>query len=262
MTNESKTLFIPLYGKAVMSREGFFGDETAENILKTEEENLKNVDTSRKLAIYMAMRAMQYDELAEKFIAENPEGIVIHTGCGLDSRINRIKSKAKMWYDLDFPDVIELRKKYYKESDCYRMLPSPVTDYGWLNSIEYGGERVMVIAEGLSMYLSEADMKNLISRFGESFSRTLFVFDAYSPFASKMSKYKNPINNVDAKIDFAMDDPKLLESDSAKCVLNNDIILKKYVDKLKGSDKIRFKFMGGAGKNMYRIFGYEIGGDK
>ena len=257
MTNESKTLFIPLYGKALMSREGIFEDITAERIVKTEVENLKTVDTSRKLAIYMAMRAKQYDEQAEQF-AENSESIIIHLGCGLDSRINRVKNKPKKWYDLDFPDVIELRRKYYEENEYYTMLSSSVTDYNWLDSVDYSDENVLVLAEGLSMYLSENDIKNLIECFRKKFRKTTFVFDAYSPFAAKMSKYKNPINNVNAKIDFAMDEPEILETDNVKCIMNNDIIQHKYVSKIKGLDKLSFKFMCSAGKNMYRIFGYEI----
>ncbi|MBQ8841253.1 MAG: hypothetical protein IJZ65_01315, partial [Ruminiclostridium sp.] len=94
--------------------------------------------------------------------------------------------------------------------------------------------------------------------FRNKFKKSTFIFDAYSHFASKMSKYKNPINNVDAKIDFAMDDPAILENRNVNCVLNSDIIKQEYVNKLRGIDKIRFKFMGGAGRNMYRIFGYEI----
>ncbi len=257
MTNESKTLFIPLYGKAVMSKEGFISDNTAEKIVEQEKENLSNVDQSRKLAIYMAMRALQYDEFAVNY-KDCP--VIIQLGCGLDSRINRVKENISntVWYDVDFPDVIELRKKYYSENDNYRMISSSVTDFSWLDKVEYQNGYVLILAEGLSMYLSESDMKNLMDNFRKKFKKSIFIFDAYSPFASKMSKYKNPINNVDAKIDFAMNDPKILENDNMKCVLNNDIIQAKYVNKLKGTDKIRFKFMGNAGKNMYRIFGYEI----
>ena len=64
MTNESKTLFIPLYGKAAMSREGIFQDETAERIVESLPEEMQNVDTSRRLAIFMAMRAARYDVCA------------------------------------------------------------------------------------------------------------------------------------------------------------------------------------------------------
>jgi len=260
MTNESKTLYIPLYGKAIMSKEDFIIDEMAERIFEIEKEAFENVDTSRKLAIYMAMRAMQYDKLVYNFISHDPYRIVIHLGCGLDSRKRRVGKSVMMWYDLDFPDVIDIRKKYYKESMNYTMIPSSVTDFSWLDKIDHRDKEVIVIAEGLSMYLSEADMKNLMENFRKRFSKTTFYFDAYSPFAAKMSKYKNPINAVDAKIDFAMSDPHLLETDNIRCVLNNDIILPEYVNKLKGIDKIRFKFMGNFGKNMYRIFGYEISG--
>lgn len=258
MTNESKTLFIPLYGKAIMSKEGFINDKTAEKIIESEKESFDNVDQSRKLAIYMAMRAEQYDEIVRNFIKENSDPVIIQLGCGLDSRINRVNLNPLMWYDLDFPDVIELRKKYYSENDFYTMIPSSVTNYSWLDKITCNSDNVLIVAEGLSMYLSETDMKNLIEKFRNKFRKSTFIFDAYSHFASKMSKYKNPINNVDAKIDFAMDDPAILENTNVKCVLNNDIIKPEYVNKLRGIDKIRFKFMGGAGRNMYRIFGYEI----
>ncbi len=258
MTNESKTLFIPLYGKAIMSKEGFLKDPVAEKIVEAEKESFDNVDHSRKLAIYMTMRAKQYDEIVRNFIRHKSRSVIIQLGCGLDSRAIRVSHENIKWYDLDFPDVIELRKKYYTENELYTMLPSSVTDFSWLDSIDYGNENVLVIAEGLSMYLSETDMKNLIENFRSRFRKTTFVFDAYSPFAAKMSRYKNPINNVDAKIDFAMDKPEILETDNVKCTLNSDIIQKKYINKLKCIDKIRFTFMGGAGKNMYRIFGYEI----
>ncbi len=258
MTNESKTLFIPLYGKAVMSREGFFKDTTAEEIVSSEKESFDNVDHSRKLAIYMAMRAKQYDEIVLDFIRHKPHPVIIQLGCGLDSRAVRVNHENVMWYDLDFPDVIELRKKYYTENEFYTMIPSSVTDFNWLEHITCLSENVLVIAEGLSMYLSENDMKNLIENFRNKFSKATFIFDAYSTFAAKMSKYKNPINNVDAKIDFAMDRPEILENENVKCILNSDIIQKKYVKQLKGTDKLRFTFMGSAGKNMYRIFGYEI----
>lgn len=258
MTNESKTLFIPLYGKAMMSKEGFLKDPTAEKIVEAEKKSFDNVDQSRKLAIYMAMRARQYDEIAGNFIRNKSHPVIIQLGCGLDARVNRVSHDDVMWYDLDFPDVIELRKKYYTENEFYTMIPSSVTDFSWLEHITCLSENVLVIAEGLSMYLSENDMKNLIENLRNKFSRATFIFDAYSTFAAKMSKYKNPINNVDAKIDFAMDKPEILENENVKCILNSDIIQKKYVNKLKGIDRFRFKFMGSAGKNMYRIFGYEI----
>ncbi len=260
MTNESKTLFIPLYGKALMSRKGFFDDKTAEEIVSSCGHDFSDVDKSEKLAIYMAMRAMQFDELCEDFVSKHPDSIVIHLGCGLDSRYNRVNRKPKCWYDLDFPDVIELRRAYYPESDSCRLISSSVTELSWLDSIEYNGESVLIIAEGLTMYLTEGEIASLIEGFKRKFGKCVFLLDAYSDSAAKLSKFKNPINAVDAKISFSMSDPKKLEElvKGITCFINSDIILPKYISRLEGSWKTRFKFMGRFGSSFYRIYGYRI----
>lgn len=86
MTNESKTLFIPLYGKARISREGFLRDEMAEKIVSEVDFDFGKVDQSRRLAIYMAMREMQFDRYVRKFAGKHPEGLILQLGVGLDSR--------------------------------------------------------------------------------------------------------------------------------------------------------------------------------
>ena len=261
MKNESKTLFIPLYGKAQMSREGLFRDEYAERITESVlPEDYERVDTSKRLAIYMAMRAEQFDRLTEGFISKHPDGIVIHAGCGLDSRAFRVNGRGKQWYDLDFPDVIELRRKYYEESDDYKMLGYSVTDEGWFEEINYNGEPVLVLAEGLSMYLTRQEIERLMVRFSERFSRTVFIMDAYSTFAAKMSRLKNPINAMGAKVYFAMDKGEELTENvpQAECFLTADIISKAQVNRLKGIYKARFTFMKKAGGGLYRIYGYKI----
>ncbi|MBQ8825849.1 MAG: class I SAM-dependent methyltransferase [Oscillospiraceae bacterium] len=263
MTNESMTLFIPLYGKAMMSREGFYNDKKAEEIYRNERSRFNGVDTSKKLAVYMTMRAMQYDSFADDFIAGNPFSAVVHLGCGLDSRCLRVKNKAAMWYDIDLEDVINLRRKFYPASDTYKMFISSAVDPLWLKRIKHSGEPVLVIAEGLSMYLEKDEIIGLLKAFAAEFPRTLFIFDAYSESAAKLSKFKNPVNAVDAKISFSIDSPEPLIEDipSAEVVLNNDIILDEYIEKLTGVMKTRFKFMKKTGNKLYRIFGIDIKGN-
>jgi O-methyltransferase involved in polyketide biosynthesis len=258
MNNESKTLFIPLYGKAAMSKDGFYEDNKAEEIIEKVSFDFASIDKSKRLAIYMTMRAMQFDEITRSFISEYPNDIIITLGCGLDSRVARVEHKNCKWYDLDFPEVITIRKNFYVETDKFRMIPSSVTELSWLDRIEYDNGNVLIIAEGLTMYLTEYEMKALFEAFKSKFRRTFFVFDAYSSFAAKMSKYKNPVNSVNAKIRFAMDNSDFFEQDSIACRLNNDIIRKDYIDKLSGTYKMRFRFMRKFGSKLYRIYGYDI----
>lgn len=262
MKNESKTLFIPLYGKAQMSRSGFFHDETAERIVSAEPDKFRNVDTSKRLAVYMAMRAMQYDSLTEKFLSEHPDSAVVHLGCGLDSRCRRVKAPYRMWYDLDFADVIELRKEYFQENTHYRMISSSAAEEKWLDEIDDMGKPVLILAEGISMYLTEADIRCMMERFNRRFAGALFIFDAYSNSAAKISRFKNPVNAVNAKISFSMDDHSIFEdaSEKIRCVLDSDIIREEYISRLSGILKYRFAFMRRFGSGFYRIYGYNING--
>lgn len=258
MTNESLTLFIPLYGKAQMSREGFLPDPAAEEIVASVDFDFTQVDRSRKLAIYMAMRAALYDGYVRDFAAQHPEGLVLQLGVGLDSRVRRVEV-ANPWYDLDFPDVIALRRAYFPEDDSYHLIAAPALPADWLAQLPRA-EHALVLAEGLSMYLSEADMRALMAALQRHFSHVTFIFDAYSKSAAKLSALKNPVNAVKAKIDFAMDDPTTLltGTQGMKSILNADIITPAAVERLKGADKWRFRFMGRFGRSFYRIFGYEI----
>ncbi len=260
MKNESNTLFIPLYGKAIMSQEGFLSDPTAESIVKNEPDRFKHVDTSKRLAIYMAMRARQFDTMTECFLRHNPGAIVIHTGCGLDARCRRVETKPAMWYDLDFPDVIALRKRYFKETSTYRMLPFSVTDPTWMDAVSYDGQPILIIAEGLTMYLTEAELQALFRSIRSRFKRALFLFDAYSNTAAKISKFRNPVNAMKAKVTFGMTNPSCFEnpSEGICCVCDRDIILPKYINKLEGMYHYRFRLMRHLGADLYRIYGYEF----
>ena len=254
MTNESKTLFIPLYGKAAMSREGFFADEMAEHIVGDVREELQSVDTSRKLAIYMAMRAMQYDEIVTEFAKAHDRFSVVHLGCGLDSRCVRVGGYAERWYDLDFPEVIALRRRWFREDERCRMIASSATALSWLEGIA-PCEQLLVLAEGLSMYLTHAEMTALMEALAARAGHVTFVFDAYSHTAAKLSKSRNPINRVKAKIGFSLDAPE--ELGAMTCTAVRDIILPRYIERLRGIDRVRFRFMGRFGAKLYRIWQYE-----
>lgn len=111
MNNVNKTLYIPLYGKAFVSKKNIIlQDKKAEEIWAKEGFELKGKSKSKWLAYYMAMRAAIYDEWVRQELKNNPNAIVLHIGCGMDSRVERVSVQNTKWYDIDFPDVIEERR--------------------------------------------------------------------------------------------------------------------------------------------------------
>ena len=91
MNGVNNTLYIPLYGKFYVSRKGLFLiDKKAEEIWKSEGFSLKGKSKSKWLAYYMGIRSAVFDGWLKQQMADAPHAVVIHIGCGMDSRVIRV----------------------------------------------------------------------------------------------------------------------------------------------------------------------------
>lgn len=136
----------------------------------------------------VALRAKQLDDWCADFLARHPDSVVLQLGCGLDGRAFRLAPPPSvLWFDIDQPAVIELRRKLYDNTDHYRMIGSSVTDPHWLDQIPTG-RPTLVVAEGLLMYLHEAEVRQLLERLTDRFDSGEMLFDTLPPSAPRMSK--------------------------------------------------------------------------
>ena len=258
MNSISKTLYIPLYGKSYISKNMiFFLDPKAEEIWAAEGFPLKGKSASKWLALYMGMRAVVYDDWLRAKMSENPDAVVLQLGCGMETRICRVGNEGHMWYDLDFAEVIQERKKYFAEEDTYRMLPADITAEDSLCRVV--GKTAIVIMEGISMYLNRDQLTHLFRRIDERFEQVFLLMDCYTEFAAKASKYKNPINDVGVTKVYGLNDPKLLETDGIKFCQELDMTPADLIDQLQGMEMTIFKklYAGAVARKMYRLYEYE-----
>jgi O-methyltransferase involved in polyketide biosynthesis len=211
LTQAQETLLITLYAKAV-APEALFSDPQAKAIIAQIDYDFAQLKVPLGTRLTVCMRAKQIDGYVRTFLAGHPDALVLQLGCGLDTRFSRVDNGRVTWYDLDLPDVIDLRRKFYVESERYQMIASSVTDLAWLDQISAQDRPVMVVAEGLLMYLHAADVKALVRRFQADFPGCHLVFDAFSELtASKISA--NPsIKKTGAVVHWGIDDPKALEA--------------------------------------------------
>ena len=258
MNDVNKTLYIPLYGKAYVSRKGLFlDDKKAEEIWAAEGFELKGKSKSKWLAYYMGIRSAVFDEWLKQQMTDAQDAVVIHIGCGMDSRVLRAGDVNHKWYDVDFPEVIEERKKYYSESDNYQMLAVDVRAVDWLKSISEN-KRAVVVMEGVSMYLTSKELYELTVKLSEHFEQIAFLMDCYTVLAAKMSKYKNPVNDVGVTEVFGTDNPGLFQHGEFVYVKEHTMTPQKYIGELNGIEKIIFEklYAGGFSKKLYRLFEY------
>ncbi len=263
LKNEMETLLIPLYGKAKMSEMGIFKDSYAESAVKKLDYDYSRLKIQNKTQLMLAMRATMIDGFTTEFISNNPNCLVLHLGCGLDARFMRLGVHVKKWYDLDFPDVIDIKKQLYSETEHYHYIDSSVTDHEWIEGIEATENRVLVIAEGLFMYLSEEEIKSLFEALKSKFGSFTIIFDAYSRLTAKSSKHHPSLKRTGATIKWGVDDPREIESytETAKYMKTLYLTDKEVTEMLPMIYRILFRIAGlfKNAKEAHRIFVMNVG---
>jgi O-methyltransferase involved in polyketide biosynthesis len=135
----------------------------------------------------VALRAKQIDTWADDFLRRNPNAVVLQLGCGLDSRAFRLDIPSGVrWFDVDVPDVIALRRGLYTDHPGYTMIGSSVTEAGWLDQIP-AEHPALIVAEGLLMYLTAAEIRDLLQRLTGRFDSGELLVDLLSPWGPRFS---------------------------------------------------------------------------
>ncbi|HEX4213979.1 MAG TPA: class I SAM-dependent methyltransferase [Candidatus Dormibacteraeota bacterium] len=184
-----RTLLVTLYSRAIDYRSPapLLGDRWADEALRRIGRVGPLVRVAGLDAYVAVLRARLMDAWAREFLAEHEDAVVLHLACGLDSRVLRLDpGPGVRWYDLDFPDVVEIRRRLLPRRDGCQLIASSVTEPDWIRQIPNDAP-VLIIAEGLLPYLSEADARSLLERLTEHFGEGDLVLDVMSSPMARLS---------------------------------------------------------------------------
>jgi O-methyltransferase involved in polyketide biosynthesis len=179
-----RTLFMPVWARAVETQKShpMLIDETAIKIIESVDFEFspmfQNVPEISQIA--WIARCMRFDFIVKDFIQRHPYGTIINIGCGLDTSYERINNRSILWYDLDLPDVIELKKKFLSESGNRKFIPSSFLHTKWFDDIIIT-DKVLFISTGVFVYFEESVIKEFMLKVAERFSDSELFFDVTSP---------------------------------------------------------------------------------
>lgn len=175
LSDVSGTMLITLYARAreTCSWDPIIEDPKAVEIIEIFKKEIADSDNpihkkivkdryNPKLAASMALRSRRFDRYVLDFLKRHPAGTIINFGCGLDTRFDRIDNGKLTWFDLDFPAVIELRRRFMNEGPRRHFISGSILDLGWVEKVKTGGP-YLILAEGVFMYLKEEEVKSLLS---------------------------------------------------------------------------------------------------
>lgn len=190
----SETLLITLYARAVESRcaQPLVHDPVAEKIVDQLDYNFSPF-AKNKTQNAVAIRARYFDDVCRAFIRRHGQANIVSLGSGLDSRNSRLlaqQDRAAQFIDIDFDDVIQTRQQLLPEADNSRMISTSALDKQWMKDLaaELNQQPLLIIAEGLMMYLTLDQVHQLVSDLRQHFPRAQLLFDATLPWYCKIKQ--------------------------------------------------------------------------
>ncbi len=146
------------------------------------------------------------------------------------------------WFDVDYPDVIDLRRQLFPERGAaYHLIGAPLDDLHWLDDVPRDGPGLL-IAEGVLHYLGEAEVKALLNAVVAHFSGGQMIFDACNSFIVKRAG--SNVGGTGASYKWGLDDPQDIERLEPKLEL-----IKEY----KPSEQVAFSRFPLWWRALYRV---------
>jgi len=188
-----KTLFLPLWGRAIESKkpEPMLIDKMAVKIIEQVDLDFSQISQNIDDLTHIGWirRCQICDQVVLDFTSQYPGGTIVNIGCGLDTTFERTDNGNLRWYDLDLPDVIDLRFQFMQENDRRKFIASSFLEEGWLEDIDVEGN-VLFIAAGVFYYFESDDVKSFFVRLINKYPNCELIFDVSSPLGIKIANKK------------------------------------------------------------------------
>jgi O-methyltransferase involved in polyketide biosynthesis len=200
----SKTLLMTLYARAreTQNPNSIFKDEKAVEMVSRLDCDFKKFGMQRHDEIAVILRMRKFDGHVSDFLRRNPQGVVVHIGCGLDTRFDRTDNGEVEWFDLDVPEVITLRQALIpNENSRYHLLATSVFAEDWIMEVERLKPRpFMFVSEGVLLYFEEVQVRSLFLKLRDQFPSSELVCDAQTPFMIWANNLQLAYGKVDARL--------------------------------------------------------------
>ena len=203
-----ETMLQTVYARAKESRgRGAIRDPKAEEIIGRLDYDFSLADKDAAMHSGVIARTIVLDRLVGEYLAEHPGAVVMDLACGLDTRCYRMQGYAH-WYNLDLPETIAVREKLLPESGSISQLAMSAMD-DWGATVQEPSGPALVIIEGLTMYLTQADVQRIFAVIAGRFPAATVFAETMNPMVVKRFKEKS-IEGSKAKFTWGVKDGRAL----------------------------------------------------
>lgn len=185
-----ETMLQTVYARAKETKtRGAITDNKAVEIIDRLDYDFSMADKDAAMHSGVIARTIVLDKVVKTYLAGHGGAVVVNIACGLDTRCYRMEGYAH-WYNLDLPETIAVREKLLPEDGNISQIAMSAMD-DWGGEIAEQGTPVLVIIEGLTMYLSEADVQRIFEVIAGRFGSVTVFVETMNPMVVKSFKEKS-----------------------------------------------------------------------
>ena len=206
-----ETMLQTVYARAKESRgRGVIHDAKAEEIIEKLDYDFSLADKDTAMHSGVIARTIVLDRLTKEWLAKYPGAVVVNIACGLDTRCYRMSGHSH-WYNLDLPEAMAVREKLLPESGAISQIAmSAMDDWGGeISELSEQNVPVLIVIEGLTMYLNAKDVQQIFAVISSRFSQATIFVETMNPAMVRHFKEKS-IDASNAKFTWGIKNGKAL----------------------------------------------------
>lgn len=222
----AETMLQTLFARAMESQKKNHKiyDEKAIEIVQKLNYDFSNAQKDMLMSRGVIARTIVLDKMVKDYIAVHPDVCIINIACGLDTRFYRVDNGKIHWYNVDLPETMVVRERFLKESGRVVNIAASAMEESWALQVNAEKRDVLVIIEGLTMYLNEKDVKQILNVIDRYFWSVRIFMETMSPFAVQHVKEKS-VEASQAKFSWGIKSGKLLKKMSPSFRFVRDVSL-------------------------------------
>ena len=203
-----ETMLQTIYARAKESRgRGAIHDAKAEEIVGKLDYDFSLADKDTAMHSGVIARTIVLDRLTKAWLSAHPGAVVVNIACGLDTRCYRMKGFCH-WYNLDLPETMAVREKLLPESGTISQIAMSAME-DWGSEISEQNVPVLILIEGLTMYLNAKDVQQIFTAISNRFSQATIFVETMNPAMVRHFKEKS-IDASNAKFNWGSKNGKAL----------------------------------------------------
>lgn len=183
VANVPEDLFKPVYFRAKETQrpDGIIKDALAVEVVEQMSPNCLIVD-DWTIQFGIAIHTLLVDNVVKQFLQQHPDAVIITLGGGLATRPLLLDNGQADWFCIDASYVESFWNQLIGGSKRNHFISSSVTDLDWMNQIADAGRAVLFVAEGVFLYLTESEVKQVILSLQQRFPDSEIVVEVIGKF--------------------------------------------------------------------------------